>query len=192
MKDTLTIIAEEFNNKKSTYWEYIKRKVPASLQEDLMQELMLVLFEDQEKLIRGYNEKWLNYYFFNILLKMFYSKTSPFYKKFKKGSMPDIGEFEESFVEDKMTDSNEDLEYKLIKEDQYNKVNDALAKTKFTWYENELYKLYYLQNKTTREIAKEYDIDHVGIWKNIQSLTNKIKVNIDDYIEPNKKHRTRI
>jgi len=55
------------------------------LMPDLKTELFLILLElDEKKLIIAYEGKWLLYLCINIIKKMWNSKTSPFFKKYKK------------------------------------------------------------------------------------------------------------
>lgn len=58
-----------------------------SLAEDLKSELFLILLEMPEiKIVNAHEGKWLNYLCINIIKKQWSSSTSPFYKKYKKGS----------------------------------------------------------------------------------------------------------
>jgi len=55
------------------------------LTDDLFQEVVLILLEyNNEKLNDSYNRKWLKYLTITIIKNQFNSKTSPFYKKYKK------------------------------------------------------------------------------------------------------------
>lgn len=55
------------------------------LKDDLKTELFIILCEmPDSKIINAYKGKWLNYLCVNIITKQWKSKTSPFYKKYKK------------------------------------------------------------------------------------------------------------
>lgn len=52
---------------------------------DLEQEIYMILLEyDSEKIIEMYNRKQLKYFIVGIIQRQYNSKTSPFYKKYKK------------------------------------------------------------------------------------------------------------
>ncbi len=184
--DTITKIARTLNDPNGIYWRYINSQVPMKWREDLQQEMMCILFANQEKLIKAYDEGWMHCLYFNIMEKQWKSGTSPFYKKYKKSNLfiviPEIPigvEEYETLVQGTVhLDQEEDLAFKQLREEQNNALNIALSKTHLSWYENELYKLFYLQNRSTRQIATEFEINHVGVWKAIKAIDQKIRNNL--------------
>lgn len=53
--------------------------------DDLMQEIYLILLEyDRDKLIELYEKKQLKFFMVRIIQNQYNSKTSPFYRKYKK------------------------------------------------------------------------------------------------------------
>lgn len=53
--------------------------------DDLEQEVYMILLDyDKDKIIEMYNKKQLNYFCVGIIRRQYNSKTSPFYKKYKK------------------------------------------------------------------------------------------------------------
>jgi hypothetical protein len=53
--------------------------------EDLEQEIYMILLEyDNDKIIDMYNNKQLKYFIVGVIQRQYYSKTSPYYKKYKK------------------------------------------------------------------------------------------------------------
>lgn len=53
--------------------------------DDLEQEIYMILLEyKQDKIIEMYNKKQLNYFTVGVIQRQYNSKTSPFYKKYKK------------------------------------------------------------------------------------------------------------
>lgn len=53
--------------------------------DDLEQEIYLILLEyNEEKIIEMYNKKQLKFFIIGIIQRQYHSKTSPFYKKYKK------------------------------------------------------------------------------------------------------------
>lgn len=53
--------------------------------DDLEQEVYTILLEyDADKIIEMYNRKQLKFFIVGIVTRQYFSKTSPFYKKYKK------------------------------------------------------------------------------------------------------------
>lgn len=53
--------------------------------DDLEQEIYTILLEyDADKIIEMYNKKQLKFFIVGIVTRQYFSKTSPFYKKYKK------------------------------------------------------------------------------------------------------------
>lgn len=53
--------------------------------DDFVQELYVILLEyNQDKIVELYNKKQLKYFIVGIIQRQYHSKTSPFYKKYKK------------------------------------------------------------------------------------------------------------
>lgn len=53
--------------------------------DDLEQEIYMILLEyDKDKIIELYEKKQLRYFIVGIIQRQYNSKTSPFYKKYKK------------------------------------------------------------------------------------------------------------
>lgn len=104
------------------------KKVKPCLQEDVMSELSLILLETEpEKIIRIYKNKELNFYAARILLRLAFSKTSPFYKKFR-------------IVFKEITDMP-DPDFSIIhrKETEERALSEI---EKLDWYHSEMVKLY--------------------------------------------------
>lgn len=52
--------------------------------DDLVQEIYLILLEyDEDKLIKMYERKQLKFFIVRIIMNQYFSKNSPFYKKYK-------------------------------------------------------------------------------------------------------------
>lgn len=53
--------------------------------DDLIQEIYVILLEyDPKKIVEMYNKKQLRFFIVGVLKRQYNSKTSPFYKKYKK------------------------------------------------------------------------------------------------------------
>lgn len=72
--------------------------------DDLVQEIYLILLEyDEDKLIKMYERKQLKFFIVRIIMNQYFSKNSPFYKKYK--------------MYDQRQDYNKEIE---TEEDEYN------------------------------------------------------------------------
>ena len=59
--------------------------VKASYKDDLIQELFLILLDyDKDKLEEIYKSDSINYFVTRVAINQYYSKTSPFYKTYRK------------------------------------------------------------------------------------------------------------
>jgi hypothetical protein len=60
-------------------------KIPSTYIDDLEQEVYMILLEyDKDKIVELYERKQLKYFIVGIITRQYNSKTSPFYKKYKK------------------------------------------------------------------------------------------------------------
>lgn len=80
----IEIITEIYNN--GVIKEIIENMRVSSLDaDDLEQEIYLILLDyDKDKIIELYEKKQLKYFIVGIIQRQYNSKTSPFYKKYKK------------------------------------------------------------------------------------------------------------
>lgn len=63
----------------------INMRISPNDMEDLIQEVYVILLEyNPEKIIELYQKKQLKFFIVGILKRQYHSKTSPFYKKYKK------------------------------------------------------------------------------------------------------------
>jgi hypothetical protein len=116
--------SDEFNN--------CMKKVKPSLKEDLRSELSLILLETApEKIVHLFNNHQLTFYTVRIILRLAFSKTSPFYKKYRLIHE----EYKDTGVKD-----DDDLVSRTEREAQEDK---ALASIKcLYWYNDEMVQLY--------------------------------------------------
>lgn len=178
MSKTKNQIIEEIYNDPS-YDQMLKNiaKDKQNLVDELKQELFLTLLEKPEELIQHlYNKKEMKWYATRILLAMINSNTSPFYKKYRKEELEKTMEYNllEYNVED--VDVKQDT-YKSFDIFQYAIENNILS-----WYEQELFNLYYRINPSFLEEDISTKVTYVTIAKklnvtklNILHQMNKIK-----------------
>ena len=107
------------------------------LTEDLKAELFLILCEmPEDKIVKAWQGKWINYLCINILKKQYHSSTSPFHTKWRKDTTsnetPDLPEDIEEF--------NQDLITKI----------EHIVETKLDIVDRELFKMYYKMDRYDR------------------------------------------
>ena len=60
-------------------------KIPSTYIDDLEQEIYMILLEyDKDRIVELYEKKQLKFFIVGIITRQYNSKTSPFYKKYKK------------------------------------------------------------------------------------------------------------
>jgi len=146
--------------------------------DDLKQEFLLILLEeDGDRLKKIYDEGKIWNWCYVILNNQWNSKTSPFYKKYRKDKMFD---YELDWIVDKDVD---DYEIKVVE-----RVEDILKG--IHWYDAHIFRLYYFERicdetgelkkpLTLRGIEKlhtekDMKIDHVSVFLSVKKTKKKI------------------
>ena len=115
------------------------------LKDDLKSELFVILLEmDDNRIIRAWSNKYLNYLCVNILKKQYHSKTSPFHKNFRwSGKVKDVEPYYQSENEYKYNSPLE-VEVEDIKfpDDVIEKII-WFVDNKLDLVDRELFKIYY-------------------------------------------------
>jgi hypothetical protein len=146
--------SDEFNN--------CMKKVKPNLKDDLAGELALILLEtDPERIVKLHDNKQLTFYTVRIILTLAFSKTSPFYKKYRLTH--------EEFKEVGMLDDF----YSIVNR----KVSEELALNeieKLDWYEAEMVKLY-LEVGNYRAMENKTNIPHSSCFLTVRKAIEKIK-----------------
>ena len=137
--EATTIIADLYNSKEVN--EAINKMEPDHLRDELKSEMFLALCElPHERIIKMHQDGWIKFYLVRMMLNMVKSKSSTFYKKFRKV----FCELPEIKVEEAVIDYTiEDLE-KAMK-DMY-------------WHERDMLMTYILFDRTvdyTVNLAKK-------------------------------------
>ena len=140
--------------------------------DELYSEVLLILCEmDENKLEILHANKQLQYFIVRIILNLWRSTTSPFYKKYR-------------------VEHTELQHYHTIEQEEYNIDNDQheeerlkVAETflnELYWYDARIFELYHTKYKSYRQMAKEIGIPYRSICKTV--LTVKEKINADNRI----------
>lgn len=147
------IQSDEFN--------HCMRKVKPELKEDLKAELALILLEtDPQKIVTLNDSKELTFYTVRIILTLAFSKTSPFYKKYRiaHNEFVDTGAIEDHSI----------INRKITEERALNEIE------KIEWYESEMVKLY-LECGNYREMQRLTRIPYVSCFCTVRKAIKKLQ-----------------
>jgi len=128
--------------------------------DDLFQECILILLEQtDERIVELHSNDKLKPFFIRIVQNNYFSKTSPFFKKYKSKPL-----FKKE--EGDQTESNYDYD-KLV-----DYINSG-GKTRIEWFDTQLIKLLFSE-KDIRKLARKTGIDRKNIGKAIARFKEKV------------------
>jgi RNA polymerase sigma factor (sigma-70 family) len=166
-----TYIVQHIFQPKNIYDELINNILGgknAHLKSALISELATYFLENPDKIITAWNSNYFKYYFVRVITNTVNSNTSPFYKREIIKDTNYYDAFDENDFED--IPNEKDLMYK--------KIDLALKRVKVSWFESEIFKLYYQKGLSYREIEKECNIDHVYAYKTTKKVLDLVKEEI--------------
>jgi len=143
-------------------------KIKSNQREDFKSFIMDNLLDKPEKLIKSYNEGFIDYYIWRIIENQYYSTTSPWYRKFliKDNIMIDIAE--------------DEPEVNIDEESVLEQVKNILKRTH--WYDRVLFEMYYLEKMTYKQIESKTGINYISIrrtvMKTLENVKKQIKMNV--------------
>lgn len=138
------------------------------LKPELISELSISFLENGEKIEQIYNQGYFKYYFINCVKNQVHSNTSSFHKNIR---IQDTEIFD-NYLE--MGDDT-DLEDKIEVEEKLNQIQEIYNITKKSWFEDKMWEEYFVNNKTYRQIEKEYGLDHCLVFHNVKKIKQKIQ-----------------
>lgn len=132
------------------------------LWQDLKNELFIILCEyNQNTLIEINNKKQIMYFIVRILLNLYNSKTSTFYKKYKHINDEVIDLKNIRHIEDE-TSYSEELD----------NIELAFEIADLSWYERGIANLY-IQEKSFRKLSKKLDIPTRSLCETMKDVKRK-------------------
>lgn len=158
------ILSELFLSK--DFRSCISKMEPAHLQEDLKGEVMLILCEyNPDKIQELYAEGKLKFFTVRIILNLIRSKTSKFYKTYRKQEQnisisENTGDNETPFQL-----SDEQTNWERTKQNMESDALDAIES--LYWYDKEIVKLY-LKHGNYRAVEEVTGIPFESIYKTVQ------------------------
>lgn len=157
------IVTELYNSK--DFNDCIGKMEPEHLRDDLRAEVALILLEtDERKLIEMHANGGLKYYTVRIIINSILSKSSPFYKRYRRQLAELVDRFtvgEDQDFEERMT--REEIEDKALSE------IDNLY-----WYNTKMVRLY-MEMGNYRAIEKDTGIPYSSAYKTVQKSIEIIK-----------------
>lgn len=129
------------------------------LTNDLVQDVILQLYERGEIELRDYEQDTIKYYITAVMRINWYSKTSPFYKRIKKNNNV---EFTDMSIPDEVYNTEEDILIKSV-EEKFGEMN---------WYDKELLTLYILCGNI-RDVATIKKMGKSTVARKINSIKAK-------------------
>lgn len=148
-------------------------------QEDLKQEFFIILMgKDDIEIQKMFNNKYLMKWSVSVLQNQYHSKTSPFYKKYRR-----LVESDYDFNQIKV-DDEEKIDIDLVSEVEF------ILDNEIHWFDAHIFKLYYFNtiDKETGDIRKPLStrkieelhkfnnlkIDHTSVHKSIKKTLSVV------------------
>lgn len=139
---------------------------------ELISEISISYLENREKMNDIIQKGYFKYYFITTVKNQVKSSTSSFYKNVRIRDFDNHEEFED--IKDDW-----DFQYKQEQEEKWEVTNDIRKKTKMTYFESEMIRLYYDENMTYREIAEEYELNHTLIFQTVKDVIIRMKKQVE-------------
>ncbi len=159
------------------------------LKNDLLSELTLQFHKNEKGVIKAIDGGYFNYFFIRAVKNQVHSSTSSFYyncvKKINEHNI-DIFDF---VSKNKFDIEQDDIDLFELEKDtkmmQSQIIKDAKRQIKTTWFELEMFNIYYQQQKSFRELEREYGIDHCLIFQAVAKVRELIQNHIEKQIKNN-------
>ena len=142
---------------------------------ELISEIAISFLGNQSSVNKAVTGNYFKYYFINVVRNQVHSSTSSFHKNVRMTTAGAVT----SVTDIDIIDQEDDLEYKLLNELQNDLLNKTLDEVKVSWFEKEIFDLYYVSGKTYREIEFETGVDHCLAWVTVDKVKRRIKKQIE-------------
>jgi RNA polymerase sigma factor (sigma-70 family) len=172
---TAYTILEHIARKGSIFDEIIDNIIAPNFHQkpELISEIAVSFLTNEKSVNKAIKGNYFNYYFIRVVKNQLHSKTSPFHKNVRKTNTMAI-----PVSEIDIEDEEDDLQYKMLNERQNDLLTDVLDEIKVTWFEREIFRLYYEEGMTYRAIEAETGVDHSLCWVTIKKIKGRIKKQI--------------
>jgi hypothetical protein len=140
------------------------------LKSALISEIALSYLERKKNIEPLLGKPEFKYYFIQTVINQVKSNTSPLYKNYKK-TLSTSEEFDFTALDIK--DEN-DIDEKIDFEFKLNDLKSKLLKIKISWFEGQMFKLYYEDGLTYRQIEKEWGINFLTAYSAVKRVKEKL------------------
>lgn len=142
-------------------------KVKSEDRDDLRSYLYEILLEKSDKLVKAYQEGWLDFLIWRIIDNQYNSNTSPYRRKIKSYGLSELN-FD---IPDSPAEDNEP---------QLTKIEKLI--TKQHWFDYTLFKMYFYENLTYKQIEQATNINYLTVRRSVMKVLDNIKkeIKIDD------------
>ena len=136
-------------------------KIKSHHRDDFKSFILDNILDKPEKLVKSYQEGYIDYYIWRIISNQYYSTTSPWYRKhlIKDNVMVDIPE--------------DEVEVSIDEEDIVNQVKNIL--TRIHWYDRTLFQLYYFDKMTYQKIQEKTGINYISVRRSVMKTLENVK-----------------
>lgn len=139
--------------------------------DELISELAVSYLNNKESVNKALKGGYFNYYFISSVKNQVHSSTSPFHFNVRQTSNQGI---EASWLANSLEDDNEDLQYKMMIEEQQAILDEVLDEIHVTYFESEMFRMYYKEGLSFRKIEKVTGTDHVTVHSTVSNIRDKI------------------
>lgn len=150
------------------------------LADDLLHDTLEILLEyDTEKIELIRTTGRLFFFSARVMTNLYYSKTSPFYYKYKKASVEHNDDYDTNFDKIILTDDDD----KSLKETRLLIIDEILSE--MYWYDRELFLLYFYGDNdgkkfTYTSMSEKLGISRRSIFYTIKQVKEHIKLKTDE------------
>lgn len=171
---TITTILELICEKGSDFDEIINNIIAPNYHQknELISELAISFYGNEKSVLNSIQNNYFKYFFIRSVKNQIHSSTSSFHKNCRMSIGSDLNDNFDPI------DDSFDYNRKVLIEERFEAVQEAITKVKVTFFESEIFKMYYYKNYTYRQIEKECNIDHVLAFITIRKVVEKIKKQI--------------
>lgn len=142
------------------------------LGDDLLQEIIIQLYEKKEIVLHNYEDDTIKYYLIKIIKINWHSKTSPFHYRIRKESQK-YSELTYQHLNYSDTDKEEIIEYEELI------TNVEREFSELNWFSKRLFELY-LTLGSLKKVSNQTQIPIASVGRYIREIKQEIKQNINE------------
>lgn len=143
-----------------------------NLSQDLLQEIILQLYDKDEIKLKGYDDNQIKYYIVSIMRINWYSKTSPFYYKVKR----EIQKYQDLTEIHNTSEDQDDFEKEII----YGILEQSWCE--LNWFHKSLFE-WYMTLGSLKKVSLKTNIPLASIGKYIKEAKIEMKQDVLDKLK---------